>query len=124
MTPASGIATRFPWTEDLLPWSPGVIAWLEVAGSVGLLAPQATGLVPVLTTAAGGGLALTMGGAVPVRVVRGECAGSVSGLALLAMCPFAAYGRLTVHPPERRAYDRRFRSGFGGADPGRVNPRR
>ena len=101
VTPASEIATQFPWAEDLPSWSPRVIGILEVAGSIGLVAPQATGIAPVLTPAAAGGLALTMVGAVLLHVVRGEYAETVPGLILLAMCSFVAYGRLKVHTPGR-----------------------
>lgn len=102
VTPESEFPTQFPWAEDLPTWSPRVIGVLEVAGSIGLIAPQAVGIAPVLTPVAAGGLALTMVGAGLVHVGRGEFAEVIPALVLLAMCSFVAYGRRQVHPPERR----------------------
>lgn len=97
-TPASEFATRFPWAEDLPGWSPRVIGVLEVAGSIGLIAPRATRIAPLFTPAAAGGLALTMAGAALLRLTRGEFAEMIPSLVLLAMRPFfVARGRLEVH---------------------------
>ena len=98
-TPASEFATQFPWAEDLPGWSPRVIGVLEVAGSIGLIAPHATGIAPLLTPAAAGGLALTMVGATLLHLTRGEFAEMIPSLVLLAMCLFVARGRLKVQPP-------------------------
>ena len=98
-TPASEFATQFPWAEDLPGWSPRVIGVLEVAGSIGLIAPHATGIAPLLTPAAAGGLALTMVGAALLHLTRGEFAEMIPSLVLLAMCLFVARGQLTVQPP-------------------------
>ena len=100
-TPASEFATQFPWAENLPASSPRVIGALEVAGSIGLIAPHATGIAPLLTPAAAGGLALTMAGAALLHLTRGEFAEMIPSLALLSMCLFVAYGRLKVHPLRR-----------------------
>ena len=107
-TPASEIATQFPWAADLLPWSPRVIGVLEVAGSIGLIAPHATEIAPRLTPAAAGGLALPMVGAAILHRTRGEFAEVIPSPVLLAMCLFCSAraaegpstpeGRLTHFP--------------------------
>lgn len=89
-TPASEIATQFPWAENLPAWSPRVIGAPEVAGSVGLIAPQATGIAPLLTPAAAGGLGLTMVGAALLHLTRGEFAEMIPSLVLLGMCLFSS----------------------------------
>lgn len=96
-TPAPEFATRFPWAEDPPGWSPKVIGVLEVAGSIGLIAPHATGIAPLPTAAAAGGLPITMAGAALLRLTRGEFAEMIPSLVLLAMCLFVARGRLKVH---------------------------
>ena len=70
---------------------------LEVAGSIGLIAPHATGIAPLPTPAAAGGLALTMVGAALLHLTRGEFAEMIPSLVLLVMCLFVARGRLKVH---------------------------
>ena len=96
-TPAPEFATQFPWAEDPPGWSPKVIGVLEVAGSIGLIAPHATGIAPLPTAAAAGGLPITMAGAALLRLTRGEFAEMIPSLVLLAMCLFVARGRLKVH---------------------------
>lgn len=100
-TPASENATQSPWAEDLPGWAPRAIGALEVAGSIGLIAPHATGIAPLLTPAAAGGLALMMGGAALLHLTHAEFAETIPSLALLAMCLFVARGRLKVHPLRR-----------------------
>ncbi len=62
-TPMSDLAAQMPWVEDFSDGTVRGIGGLEVAGAVGLVVPAVTGIVPVLTPAAAGGLALTMVGA-------------------------------------------------------------
>ena len=100
-TQASEISTQFPWVENLPACSPRVIGALEVAGSIGLTAPHATGIAPLLTPTAAGGLALTMVGPALLHLTRGEFAEMVPSLVLLGMCLFVAHGRLKGHPLRR-----------------------
>lgn len=89
-TPTAEIATQFPWAENLPAWSPRVIEALEVTGSVGLIAPHATGIAPLLTPAAAGGLALRMVGAALLHLTRGEFAEMIPSLVLLGMSLFSS----------------------------------
>ena len=60
------------WATD---FSDGVIKAIgaaEVAGAIGLIAPAATNIAPMLTPAAGVGLAALMGGAAYTHVRRNE----------------------------------------------------
>jgi uncharacterized membrane protein YeiB len=73
-TPQSQFASdpNMSWAEDYSDTQIKLIGAAEVAGAIGLVAPMATGLLPVLTPLAGAGLALLMGGAVSTHLSRGE----------------------------------------------------
>ncbi len=103
VTPAADMAAQATWVEHVPPWAPKVIGVLEVAGAIGLVAPAATGIMPVLTPAAAAGLALTMAGASVLHIRLGEYANLVPPLVLLALCLFVARGRLKTHPLGRGA---------------------
>jgi DoxX-like family len=60
------------WAEDFSDVQIKLIGAAEVAGAIGLVAPMAAGLLPVLTPVAGAGLALLMGGAASTHLTRGE----------------------------------------------------
>ena len=63
-----------------------------------MIAPAATGIVPVLTPAAASGLAVIMVGAVFTHLSRAEYFQILPPLVLLAVALFVAYGRLKLHP--------------------------
>ncbi|KAB1653591.1 DoxX family protein [Pseudoclavibacter chungangensis] len=65
---SSGLA----WTADASPGTVKAVGAVEVAGAVGLIAPLATGIAPILTPLAAIGLALTMIGAIVLHVRRHE----------------------------------------------------
>ena len=92
-TPMPELAAQMPWVEDFSEGTVRGIGGLEVAGAVGLIAPAVTGIMPMLTPAAAGGLALTMVGAAITHIGRGEYANIIPPLVLLALCLFVAYGR-------------------------------
>ncbi len=71
------------WAEDFSSGSLRAIGALEVLGAIGLVIPTLTGVLPVLTPIAAGGLVLTMAGAAATHVRRGEY-GSVVPTAILA----------------------------------------
>ena len=91
MTPTTELVPQMPWVAQ-------AIGTLEVAGAIGLIAPAATKIVPVLTPAAAGGLALTMVGASLYHIRRGEYPDVIIPLVLLALCLFVVYGRVKSHP--------------------------
>jgi hypothetical protein len=85
------IANGQTWAEDFSDTQVRLIGVAEAAGGIGLIVPAATGIAPILTPAAGFGLALVMGGAVATHLRRGEAPGPALVLGLLA----AAVGVLT-----------------------------
>jgi hypothetical protein len=60
------------WATDFSDGAIRAIGAAEVAGAVGLLVPAATGIAPLLTPAAGVGLAMLMGGAAYTHLQRNE----------------------------------------------------
>ena len=100
MTPASELAAQMPWVEDFPAGGHRIIGALEVAGAIGIVAPAATGILPVLTPAAAGGLALTMVGAGITHLSRAEYSSVMVPLVLLGLSLFVAYGRLRTHPSQ------------------------
>ena len=63
---------QMAWTEDFSQTQIRMIGVAEVLGAAGLILPAATGILPVLTPVAAGGLAVLMGGAVVTHLQRGE----------------------------------------------------
>jgi putative oxidoreductase len=75
----------------------------EVAGAIGLVLPAATRILPVLTSAAAGALALVMVLAAIFHASRGEIASILPVLVLGALALFVAWGRIARAPiPARR----------------------
>lgn len=73
------------WANDFSDGAIRAIGAAEVAGAVGLIAPAATGIAPILTPAAGLGLAALMGGAAYTHMQRGEPFVAPLVLGLLAL---------------------------------------
>ena len=70
------------------------VAFAELLGTVGLIAPRATGIAPVLTPLAAIGLAIVMVGAGAIHLSLREPRTALGNLAILAVCAFIAAGRL------------------------------
>lgn len=70
-----------------------LIGIAEVAGSIGVVAPIATGIVPILTPLAAAGLAVIMAGAMVFNLREGRRITAFVNIGLLAMCAvvFNAY---------------------------------
>jgi len=91
VVPREELATKMDWAAS---WPRGQIKLLgvaEVAGAVGLIAPQATGIAPVLTPIAAACLAVLMAGAVRTHQRLGE--GFVPAALIGALCCAIAAGR-------------------------------
>ena len=86
-----GAATR--WVEDFSPGALKAIGALEFLAAVGLIAPAALGIAPVLVPLAATGAVLLFAGAVIMRLRRGERATIIADLVYLAMAAFVAWGR-------------------------------
>ena len=74
-----GGRTRFP--EALIK----LLGVAEVLGAIGLVAPMATGIAPILTRVAAVCLATLMGGAAATHTMRGESAAVSTILAVLVI---------------------------------------
>lgn len=66
------LANGMGWAEDFSGTQVKLIGAAEVLGAIGLVAPAATGILPILTPTAAAGLALLMAGAVMTHLRRGE----------------------------------------------------
>lgn len=66
------VANGMGWAQDFSNTQVKLIGAAEVAGAIGLVAPVATGILPVLTPTAAAGLAALMIGAVMTHAARGE----------------------------------------------------
>lgn len=84
------------WPEDYSAGTVKLIGVLEVLGAVGLVVPQATGLLPILTPVAATALAVLMALAVLVHVRRGERSRIPLGVILLVLSLVVALGRFGV----------------------------
>lgn len=72
------------WANDFSAGQIQAIGAAEVAGGIGLVAPAALGILPVLTPLAAAGLAALMAGAVMTHVQRSEPTGPAAVLCLLS----------------------------------------
>jgi len=84
---------KMAWAND---FSAGFIKFIgaaEVAGALGLVLPQLTGIAPILTPIAAVGLVVLMAGAASTHLKRSEGPMVVPNLVLIALCAFVAYGR-------------------------------
>jgi hypothetical protein len=86
-----GAASR--WVEDFSPGALKAIGALEFLAAAGLIVPAALGIAPVLVPLAATGAVLLFGGAVIMRLRRGERATIIADLIYLAMAAFVAWGR-------------------------------
>ena len=73
---------RMAWVEDFSDTALRGIGVVEVLGAIGVVLPQLTGILPVLTPVAAAGLVLTMLGAAATHVRRGEYPAVVPNLVL------------------------------------------
>jgi hypothetical protein len=95
-TPRVKLAERLHWAKT---WTDGRVKLLglaEVLGGIGLIAPDATGILPILTPIAAICLAILMVGAVKVHLGQKESPAPAAIPLLLAV--LIAVGRLAVVP--------------------------
>lgn len=91
------LAPTMGWVEDRTPGFIRTIALLEVLAALGLVLPGATGIAPVLTPLAAGGLVIVMVGAARVHLSRGGEAIAMNVM-LGAIAAFVAWGRFGDWP--------------------------
>jgi hypothetical protein len=93
-TPREKLIPKMPWATDFSATQIKLISAAEVLGGIGLIAPWATGILPVLTPVAALGLTVIMGGAVATHVRRKEP--PVPAIVLAPLSLIIALGRLGV----------------------------
>ena len=84
---------RMGWVDDFPDPVVRFIGLTEIAGALGLVLPQATGTVPILTPVAASGLVLLQVLAIATHVRRGETSQLGINVLLLLLAAFAAVGR-------------------------------
>lgn len=84
---------RMGWAQNFSQSAIKSIGLAEVAGAAGLVLPWALGILPVLTPAAGFGLAAVMVGAAVVHLQRREFAPAAFVFVLVAATLFVAIAR-------------------------------
>lgn len=82
------------WVENTPATALKALGAAELAGAVGVVAPAATGIAPLLTPVAAAGLAAVMVGAVVVHARRGEYANVAVNVVLAVAAVVVAWGRL------------------------------
>lgn len=88
------------WAQDFSDTQVTLIGAAEVLGAIGLVAPAATGILPILTPMAAAGLTVLMAGAVMTHMRLGEPPFAPLVLALLAV--LVVWFRLPAAIPRRR----------------------
>jgi hypothetical protein len=91
--PIAQLSARMPWVGAVSPGTVRFIGISELAGGIGLIAPWATGIAPMLTPLAASGLVLIMVLAALFHLRRHE-AGAVINAVLGGLAAFIAWGRL------------------------------
>ncbi|MNT38241.1 hypothetical protein D3C72_1744270 [compost metagenome] len=95
--PIEALAANMPWVASM----PALVRFIGIAellGAIGMILPAATRILPLLTPAAGGGLATIMVLAAIFHLTRGEFSGIVANVVLGLLAAFVAWGRLKKAP--------------------------
>lgn len=96
--PIDRLAQRFTWMGKVRPQFVRFIGVCELAGAIGLIAPEATSIAPKLTLAASGGISALMACAVIFHVMRREISESGRTLLILLIVLFITIGRWILAP--------------------------
>ncbi|MGH3735339.1 MAG: DoxX family protein [Micromonosporaceae bacterium] len=91
--PKDKLVGKLPWVQDFSPATVRFIGVMGLLGAVGLIAPAATGIAPVLTPIAGTGLAVMMVLAAATHIRRREPSGVAVSAALFVLAALVAWGR-------------------------------
>lgn len=84
---------RMAWAQDFTQGQIRLIAVPELAGAIGLILPQATDVLPVLTPLAACGIVALQLGAMRTHAKRREAQMIAINLVLIALAAFVAVGR-------------------------------
>jgi predicted tellurium resistance membrane protein TerC len=91
--PKEKLAARLPWVEDYSAGTVRFIGVVELLAAIGLVAPAATGILPVLTPLAATGLAIVMVLAMNTHRRRREPGAIAFNAVLFAVAVVIAWGR-------------------------------
>lgn len=86
---------KLPWVKDVSKSLVTFIGISELLGGIGLIAPHASGILPILTPVAAIGLSVIMLLAAKFHLSRKEMPGVITNLVILVLAAFVAYGRLS-----------------------------
>jgi uncharacterized membrane protein YphA (DoxX/SURF4 family) len=92
------LVAQMGWVENVSQPVVRLIGVVEILGSMGLILPSLTGIMPWLTPLAAAGLALTMVGASLTHYRRNELSRINLTAVLLVMALFVAVGRTWIMP--------------------------
>jgi hypothetical protein len=84
---------QMAWAEDFTQSQIRLIAVAELAGAIGVILPQATGVLPVLTPLAACGIIALQLGALRMHAKRHETMNIAINLFMIALAVFVAVGR-------------------------------
>ena len=87
------LGKKMAWVENFSPATLRFIGAAELAGALGLILPQLTGIQPALTIWAGYGLVAVMVGAIATHIHRKEYSMIGINIVLLAGALFVSIGR-------------------------------
>ena len=96
--PIEELERMMVWPAAVPPALVRFIGCCEMAGSLGLLLPSVTRILPVLSAIAAIGLATIMALAIPFHISRGEANVIYVHLVLGGLAAFVAWGRLKKAP--------------------------
>lgn len=95
--PKPALDEKMPWAKGFSATQVKLIGSAEILGAIGLIAPWATGILPVLTPIAASALAALMVGAIVTHVKLGEPpARSAPATINLLLAALVAMGRFGV----------------------------
>lgn len=94
--PWDALAAQQAWVKLFSPEVVKLIGVVELLGALGLILPSVTRVLPILTPAAAGGLALTMVAAAATHLRIGEP--PIPNVVLGGLAIFVAWGRLKKAP--------------------------
>jgi hypothetical protein len=96
--PIEALSKQMSWVKSVPPGFVRFIGVAELLGAIGLILPMLTNILPWLTVAAGGGLAIVMVGAAGVHLSRGEGSHVPGNVVLLILAVLVVVGRIAIAP--------------------------
>lgn len=87
------LAEQYPWAHDFSRTTVWVIGVVEIVGAIGLIAPAATGIAPILTPIAAVGLGVFALLAAILHIRRKEGRGVLVVMVLFGIAAVIAWGR-------------------------------